>query len=122
MKLIDLDPRWCTAARWDTPDGTMHFEHVNNAPETIVRRGMGLTFNCPVHRNHRLGVMFANPIDGLPGDATAKYRWHRDGDTFETLTLGPSIDASGNKADVGEHVGMIQTPCWHGFITNGEIR
>lgn len=35
--------------------------------------------------------------------------WQRQGDTFETLTLAPSIDAS-------------RAGHWHGFIQNGEIR
>ncbi len=37
--------------------------------------------------------------------------WKRgSGDTFETLTLTPSIDAN---VDIAGH--------WHGFITNGEV-
>jgi hypothetical protein len=35
--------------------------------------------------------------------------WQRAGDTFETLTLSPSVDAS-------------RAGCWHGFLTAGEIR
>jgi len=113
MTLNELNPRWCLAARWDDADGTQHF--LNG--DITKRSGMGLSFLCPVHRNHRLAVMFANPIDGLPGCAESRYRWHRQGETFETLTLGPSIDASGC-----QHHDSIETPCWHGHITGGEIR
>lgn len=119
MKLLELEPRWCLGRQWDDANGTQHFVLYDKATE---RRGMGMTFLCPVHKNHRLAVFFANPIDGLPPDVTAKYRWHRDGQTFDDITLGPSIDASGNQADVNpQAVGMIQTPCWHGFIRNGQI-
>jgi hypothetical protein len=34
--------------------------------------------------------------------------WQRTGDTFETLSLSPSVDAS-------------RAGCWHGFLTNGAI-
>jgi|CXWL01.1.fsa_nt_gi hypothetical protein len=70
---------------------------------------MGITFDCPVHKTHRLGVMFANPIDGLPPDSSATHLWQRSGDTFETMTLEPSVDAS-------------KVGCWHGKVTNGEIK
>lgn len=104
MKLIDLDPHWTC--------------------DTIGRHGQGISFECPVHHNHRLAVAFANPLDGGERIKLGKsqYYWLRNGLTFDDLTLGPSIDASANKADVSlDNVGHIQTPCWHGFITNGEI-
>lgn len=118
MKLTDLDPRWVAIGRWDSADGTQHYY------DTPPRRG-GITFNCPVHtekcvhcgqflpQTHRLCVFFANPVDGLPPQV-AEHLWQRAGDDFETLTLSPSIDASQHVVD-----GVI---CWHGFITNGEIR
>lgn len=74
---------------------------------------MGVIFLCPVHRTHYIGVWFANPVDGGPpasADALPAPRWQRTGDTIETLTLTPSVDAQpGNPS------------CWHGFITNGAI-
>lgn len=105
MKLSDLDPRWCIGG------GSLFYG----------RHGMGMSFLCPVHKNHRLAVMFSNPLDGQPRDTSARYCWLRTGDTFEVMTLGPSIDASGSNSDIGSHLGMIQTPCWHGYITNGVI-
>lgn len=94
MKFSLLDPHWMSA------DG---------------RERMGILFQCPAclseNRGHGLGhylaVYFSNPADGGP-PATPKHvpspRWRRDGDTFDDLTISPSIDAG----------------CWHGFITKGE--
>lgn len=92
MRLSDLNPRWFTQG--ESPD--------------IV----GITFDCPCCAGKtRLGVLFVEEIDrdGLPNDThwTRKgVKWHRTGDTFENLTLTPSVDASG----FGH---------WHGSVTNG---
>lgn len=90
MRLLDLDPHW-TGGTYGGPS----------------RRGTGLTFRCP-HCQTRLGVMFMNPIDGGPRMDGYKYYWHRTGDTFDTLTLSPSVNA--------EPQGH-----WHGFIHGGEV-
>ncbi len=37
--------------------------------------------------------------------------WQRTGETFDTLTLTPSIHSRKEKGGCG----------WHGFITNGEV-
>jgi hypothetical protein len=100
MKLTELNPRWTSGTHWLLPDGSTQYNEVNY----LGRDGMGITFDCPVHRNHRLGVFFENPLDGQPAQAHCLL-WKRTGDTFETLTLAPSIQAS----------------CWHGFITGGEV-
>lgn len=75
------------------------------------RHGMALTFECPcclgTPRATRLGVWFANPIDGQPPTDDESTLWQRSGETFETLTLTPSIDASKHGH-------------WHGYITNGD--
>lgn len=104
MKLIDLDPRW-------------YVDGEDPAP----RNGMGITFWCPHCRKVRLGVSFANPIDGGRPEHMVPHHdghgqivnasppeWTRVGDTFETLTLSPSINASASGH-------------WHGFIQNGAI-
>jgi uncharacterized protein DUF6527 len=116
MRLTDLDPRWWADAG---------------------RQGQGLTFLCPCCRQVRLGVAFTNPTDGgpphavtvedqlrfvhgaeftdSPGDvpimdvAPGKACWTRFGETFDVLTLSPSVDAS-------------RSGHWHGFITGGHIR
>jgi hypothetical protein len=95
MRLTDLNPHWFTEG--DSPD--------------IV----GITFDCPCCAGKsRLGVLFQEPIDrdGLPTDVhwtEHKTLWHREGDSFETLSLTPSIDCS-------------KWGHWHGFITAGEVR
>lgn len=86
-------------------------------PTVAQRHGMGITFLCPVHFDHRLAVFFSNPLDGKPPVEGRSHLWRRSGDSFETLTLGPSIDASKHT-----HGHEVQTPCWHGFIQGGEIR
>jgi len=114
VRLIDLDPHWSV-------DGE-------------GRRGMGINFECPVHRVHYLGVWFANPVDGglsAPPSCRPTPRWQRIGDTFDTLTLTPSINADKN-CQCGKLRGSGDgecssnapghTPCWHGHITAGEIR
>lgn len=102
MKLSELEPRWCS----EQPS-------ITGAPR---RRGMGMSFLCPVHRDHRLAVAFVNPVDGGAAMTGHRYLWQREGEAFETMTLGPSVDASGHN-----HGDNIKTPCWHGFIRNGEI-
>ncbi len=91
MRLVDLDPSWSALIP--------------------CRHGMGITFLCPHCLTQYLGVWFANPLDGespAPIDQKPVHRWVRIGETFEDLTLTPSIDArtSGH---------------WHGNIINGEI-
>jgi hypothetical protein len=51
-------------------------------------------------------VPFANPIG--PGPHVNEKGWRRTGDTFDTLTLTPSILRIGGCG-------------WHGFVTNGEV-
>lgn len=105
MQLIELNPRWVV--------------------ENYNRSGMGLSFDCPVCKRQRLSIWYANPIDGgapyplepiteAMSEEAKKFitarnnRWQRSGDSFESLTLLPSIDAS-----AAGH--------WHGFITKGQI-
>ena len=77
------------------------------APE---RDGVGIVCDCPcgnTDEHHQLYVPFKNPLDGGPAldDRTG---WQRTGDTFETLTLTPSI--------------LRRSHCgWHGYITNGNV-
>ena len=107
MKLIDLHPRW--AADYDILIGG-HVVHDED------RKGMAVSFECPhcvaagVANPTRLGVFFANPIDGKPhtDDVDLQHLWTRSGTTFDDLTLTPSIDASASGH-------------WHGFITGGLI-
>jgi len=109
MRLIDLEPRWAMDADIVIGGVSRHYDD---------RHGMGLSFECPhcVARERatgdkrvvRLGVYFSNPVDGLPPTDDATHLWQRSGETFDDLTLTPSIDASNDGH-------------WHGFITNGAI-
>lgn len=104
MKLTELNPHWIT------------FSQNCGVPVYI-----GMTFRCP-HcpagdrgETGYIAVYFDKPVDPEqwlprcePLGKLAEFQWHRVGETFETLTLTPSINAGG----VGH---------WHGWITNGEI-
>jgi hypothetical protein len=103
-RLIDLDPHWVGAG-----GPGIFTKEMQPVP---ARRGVGLSFDCPCGCDVRGYVAFENPLDGgppktNPGEPT----WHRTGDTFETLTLAPSILRRPEKGGCG----------WHGFITNGEV-
>lgn len=93
MRLVDLDPHWISF------DG---------------RHGQGVRFDCPAHKgSHSIAVFFENPVDGkakVGPDRTPTPRWIREGDTFETLTIKPSINAKAN-----------DPTCWHGYVIDGRI-
>ena len=111
MRLVDLNPRWFSE------EG---------------RHGQGVTFDCPHCAGAiRLAAAFANPLDGgapvplepsklwptlqprpdeAPGLVTVPpgTLWQRTGETFDVLSLVPSVDASNSGH-------------WHGYLTNGAI-
>ncbi len=99
MRLTDLDPRW--AADYDILVG-------HSVVHDSDRHGMAISFLCPCCRDQRLCVFFANPVDGKPhtDDTDTKHLWHREGTTFEDLTLTPSID----EAPEGLHVPSSSVP------------
>ncbi len=97
MKLVELNPKWIGAG----DHGEILF---------------GLRFDCPHCRVQRLCVLFTpfiDPKNWLPiigGEFhNDKQKWQRTGETFETITLRPSINT--------EFAGH-----WHGHIENGEIK
>jgi len=73
-------------------------------------RRVGVSFNCPKCSGHRVAVNADPPFD--PGPTSPK-PWRRSGETFEELTLRPSVVAN-RRDDSGAAV-----ECWHGFITDG---
>jgi hypothetical protein len=85
MRLTDLDPRWASSGE---------------------RHGQAVSFDCPCGCGERLIVPFSNPIDGGAPMRGQGVTWKRQGDTFETLTLSPSIDSPGH---------------WHGWVKGGEV-
>jgi hypothetical protein len=121
VRLRDLDPHWLGEA-----------DHVPE-PDGSVRPGrkrLGVSFRCPVHPQdgHRLAVLFANPIDGGTPLQGERCHWQRTGDTFDDLTLTPSIDvkneyidADGRRVDAQGNPTDVVSSHWHGFITRGEV-
>ena len=101
--LIDLDPAWVGAGGEGISD-----QAGNPVP---ARHGVGLACECPCGCGSRLYVGFENPLDGGPPHVPEHPLWKRTGETFETLTLIPSIQ----RHKIGE-----DGCTWHGFITNGE--
>lgn len=107
-KLSDLEPHWVGLPYWS-----------EQSPPFYI----GVSFLCPhcdhspcptcgAHRGKRLAVKFWPPID--PGNLIDKithpdhsgFHKHVSGDTFDTLTLAPSVGLE---------------PHWHGNITNGVL-
>lgn len=116
MRLTDLDPRWGQDVLMN-----YHGRGQSNFPPAGFHNAV--TFLCPHCRKQRLAVTFQPAIgstDWLTPNqpvAASEHVWTREGgDTFDALTLAPSIDT---KADP---VGRVDFEGhWHGFIRNGEI-
>lgn len=75
------------------------------------RRGIGILFDCPIHEDCRVGVHFANPLDGEGPVEFQRGGWRRSGETAEDLTLEPSILVLGGPRGCE----------WHGFIRSGNF-
>lgn len=104
MRLIDLRPKFLG-------HGGEGVTNTATGAPVPRREGVGLQFDCPCGCGIPCFVHFSNPLDGgAPLVHEPFPSWQRTGDTFETLTLTPSI---------------LRTPprgCgWHGYITNGEV-
>ena len=100
MRLTELNPEFMNAGG----DGVYLADH-SPAP---LRTGVGLLCDCPCgnrDESHQLYVPFRNPLDGA---SAIERGWERVGETFDTLTLKPSIRRVGGCA-------------WHGWITNGDV-
>lgn len=93
-RLVELNPSWISA---------------------LERIGVGIRFDNP-RGVGTVRVLFSNPLDGgppLPNDEhypsnNAGVRWLRLGETFDQLTVRPSI----KEDDDGG---------WHGRVTAGEV-
>lgn len=104
MKLVELNPRWIGAGG----DGVFTRGPNGELVPAEERCGVGLTFDCPCGCGTRAAAEFTVALDGKQWRADG---WERTGDTFETLTLRPSLQRA-------EPDGCR----WHGFITDGEAR
>lgn len=101
MKLTSLNPRWIGAGG----DGVTGADG-KPAPH---REGIGVMFDCPCGTPDEVIFVHVDPpLDRGPLLADAKRNWKREGDSFEAMTLSPSI----KKLDGCK---------WHGFVRNGEV-
>lgn len=99
-RLVDLSPRWFRSGG----EGVTETATGKPVPE---RNGVGLSFECPCGCSQRCAIHIDPPMDGKgPLDRHGQNVWTRTGDSFENLTLRPSI----------QRVGGCK---WHGFITDG---
>ena len=102
MKLTDLDP-WCYGYGG---------EGVSNADGSAIPEqiGVGIAFDCPCGKcGEKVSLGFKNPIDGSKQVNNDRASWQRKGNTFENLTLTPSIQRMGKCR-------------WHGYLTDGEFK
>lgn len=104
MRLVDLRPVFASHG------GSGIYDAVTGdpIPETL---GIAILFDCPcgdAAEEHRCLIPFVNPIGPGPYIPQDDHGWQRTGDTFETLTLTPSIQR--------------RDGCrWHGCIMNGSV-
>ncbi len=106
MRLADLNPQWMDA-------GGEGVTKADGSPAP-KRHGVGVLLTCPCGacgEDKLLYVPFENPLDGGPSLSPERPLWTRSGDTFEALTLTPSILRNPSRGGCG----------WHGYVTNGEI-
>lgn len=100
MRLSELNPRFLDAGG----DGV----RLADGSPAPVRTGVAVDFDCPCGCDSRCTVPFRTALDGK---VYVPEGWERTGETFETLTLKPSILRNPRRNGCG----------WHGFITNGEV-
>lgn len=100
VRLSSLDPSWVGTGGEGISD-----KDGNPVPH---RSGIGISFECPCGAEDcpRAFIPFENPLSG--GPPSHEKAWTRTGDTFDTLTLMPSIQRVGGCG-------------WHGWIRNGEV-
>lgn len=86
-RLVNLNPKWFFV-----------YNHLS-----------GISFDCPA-------CLEGKQVDEHGGRAFVFFdSWKRTGDTFDTLTLSPSIlyRLPQPGGELAEH--------WHGWVTNGEV-
>jgi len=73
------------------------------------RKGAGILFTCPCGEcGETVAVDFINPLDGSDPVIDDNVQWVRAGNTFDDMSLNPSLDKA--------------TTCeWNGYLINGEF-
>lgn len=89
---------------------------VNGGPDG-VRKGTGITFDCPkggpgCECGGMVYIPFQIPLDGGAKLELERIAWERTGNSFETLTLHPSIHT---------HYPKLADSHWHGWIRDGGV-
>ena len=114
-RLVDCNPRWGV-------DGSGG-EHEKR----------WITFECPEgHADCHHSIPFTPSLDGTPKTSPQQNgaQWDRTGDTFETLTLSPSIrrirrhesrEAAIAAGCIPEYITESMLCAFHGFVKNGAI-
>ena len=98
-RLVDCNPRW------------------------VMDNGVavGVRFDCPEgHDNCLIGVPFTPALDGTAPSSwfSSGLQWQRTGDTFDALTLSPSILMHPARAADGH---VVDACALHIFVKNGAI-
>jgi len=101
IKLTDLNPRFVSHGG----EGVTNSKTGEPVPYSDK---IGIGFDCPCSCGERTFIPFINPVHGAAPIETENHTWQRTGDTFETMTLEPSIQRMGKCR-------------WHGYLTNGEL-
>lgn len=117
-RLVDCNPRWIVNGRF-----TQHADGV----------AAGVHFDCPEgHEGCSHAIPFTPALDGTPAPGWQQNGaiWQRTGDTFETLSLSPSIRRIQRYADkaaalaagcIEQYITESLFCAFHGFVVNGEI-
>lgn len=122
VALLMMSPA-AMAAPDTTPSDTSVIMQTNTQPTGIAleeldphyvtdssERRVGVSFECPSCRLHRVVVAVDPPFDSGP---PAEHPWARRGEAWATLTLSPSVVAH-RRDQQGRLV-----ECWHGHIRSG---
>lgn len=123
ISLADLEPRFVRYSRRDSREVKTFATADADGNYTVpvpFSEAQGIEFLCPLCFAKNAGPIGTHGCDvtfadrGVPDDlgshnkAGKAVRWTVNGDTFENLTITPSI--------------LIEGGCgWHGHITNGQI-
>jgi hypothetical protein len=117
-KLIDLEPTFLGNYHVGTgPADPTSYHQLQS-----VDGAQGVMFTCPKCGDHQVLCWFTNPRNApmVPPDAhPLPGRWSFSGDTFDVLTISPSIDLSRIDAKNPAHPSRCY---WHGFVENGICR